>query len=96
MAWNGAKINQWRNPARKILFSEPMPTLVHGHGLGYVSPLAPWHGTSVFHGDVPGTPEMLRGTVHGSNVSAVFLDGHAQGVDQDFTFSDTLFDPLAP
>ena len=96
MVSNGAKINQWRNPSKKILFSEPSPNLVTGQGISYTVPLATWHGSSVFHGNVPGFPQMLRGTTHGSNASTVFLDGHAEGIDQDYAFDDSLFDPLAP
>lgn len=52
----------------------------------YASPLAWRHGTGVFHKDVPGFPEMAFGAKAGSNVSAVFIDGHAESIDQDFSY----------
>ena len=96
MVSNGSKINQWRNPSKKILLCEPSPIDVLGPLMGYAVPLARWHGSSTFHGNVPGYPQLLRGMKNGRNASTAFMDGHAQGIDQDFAFDESLFDPFAP
>jgi hypothetical protein len=97
-----SKISQWRVPAKKILLTEGWEGLDvfgrWGHGqpvVGYTSPLAERHGRAVFHGNVPNFPEMTYGTTHGSNVSTIFMDGHAEGIDQDFAFNPSLFDAKA-
>jgi prepilin-type processing-associated H-X9-DG protein len=92
-----SKISQWRLPAKKLLLTEGI-TEIPGLGqpvVGYTSRLSIRHGSAVFHGNVPNFPEMTYGTKHGSNVSTVFMDGHAEGIDQDFAFNPSLFDPKA-
>jgi prepilin-type N-terminal cleavage/methylation domain-containing protein len=98
------KISQWRNPAKKLLLTEGTQALsivfvgrplLGQPVIGYTGPLSERHGRSRFHGNVTGFPEMTRGTIHGSNVSTVFMDGHAEGIDQDFAFNPDLFDPYA-
>jgi prepilin-type processing-associated H-X9-DG protein len=92
-----SKISQWRVPAKKLLLTEGI-TEVPGLGqpvIGYTGRLSTRHGRAIFHGNVPNFAEMTYGTTHGSNVSTVFMDGHAEGIDQDFAFNPGLFDPRA-
>jgi hypothetical protein len=92
------KVTQWRNPARKLLLTEAFDGLdafgrtTHGQPVvGYGSPLSQRHGRAIFHGNVPNNTEMMRGSMKGSNVSTVFMDGHAEGIDQDLAFNPDLF-----
>lgn len=78
------KISQWRAPFKKILLTEGLETIILGPCLDYDTPLTRRHGRSRFHGDVPGNPPLRYGAMNGCNVSTVFLDGHAEGIDQDF------------
>jgi hypothetical protein len=52
----------------------------------YGAPLTRRHGVGRFHKSIPGFPEMSLGAKVGANVSAVFLDGHADSIDQDFAY----------
>jgi prepilin-type N-terminal cleavage/methylation domain-containing protein len=95
-----SKISWWRVPATKLLLTEAREAFdVSGRWspgqpcTGYTSPLAEHHGRAVFHGNVPGFPEMTRGQKRGSNASTVFMDGHARSIDQDFAFDPNLFLP---
>jgi len=90
------KINQWRNPSGKIMLTEKMEKFNTGPVWNYASPLAHRHGVAQFHRDVPGFPEMAMGAKAGVNVSAVFFDGHAEGIDQDFSFDPRHGDPRLP
>jgi len=85
----GRRITQWRSPGRKILLTEVLEQGSRCPAWEYASPLTLRHGVSTFHGDVPGNPYMLRGGRTGRNVTALFLDGHAEGIDQDFAFDPT-------
>jgi hypothetical protein len=78
------KINQWRAPFKKILVTECLENVVLTPCFVYDAPLTRRHGTSRFHGNLPGNPLIQYGMMNGCNVSAVFLDGHAEGIDQDF------------
>jgi prepilin-type N-terminal cleavage/methylation domain-containing protein len=90
------KLVRWRAPWKKILLTEN-DDAGHMHPVtGYTSPLTRRHGSIVFRGNVPSFPEMTYGTKHGSNVSTVFMDGHAEGIDQNFAFDESLFLPLSP
>ena len=72
------KINQWRAPSKKILLTENLEKYV-GATWTYATELAWRHGTIVSRGNAVSP----RGKKIGSNVSAVFLDGHAEGVNDD-------------
>ncbi len=90
--WPGArtKISQWRTPSSKIMLTEP-GSKYEGSVWNYVGgPLARRHGTGRFHGNVPGNPAMQFGAMLGINVSAVFVDGHAEAIDQDFGVYSTV------
>jgi hypothetical protein len=68
--------------------------LLHGWPpIAYASPLSEQHGRAIFHGNVPGFPEMSFGKMRGSNVSTIFMDGHAESIDQDFAFDQSLWEP---
>jgi prepilin-type N-terminal cleavage/methylation domain-containing protein len=90
-----SKLLWWRSPWKKIFLTEASEDLILQPAVAYTGPLTQRHGTIVFRGNVPGFPEMTYGTKHGSNVSTVFMDGHAEGIDQNFAFDPTLFDPRA-
>jgi prepilin-type N-terminal cleavage/methylation domain-containing protein len=103
--WGRTKITMWRPAARKILLTEgtqalsidfPGYPILGQPVIGYTGPLAKRHGSAVFHGNVAGFPEMTYGAIHGANVSAVFIDGHVEGIDQDFAFDETRWVPKAP
>jgi len=101
-AFGRKQLAQCRSPAKKILLTEGSEgldflgrPLLGQPGIGYASPLSRRHGSAVFHGNVPGFPEMTRGTIHGANVSTVFVDGHVEGIDQDFAFDESKWIPNA-
>jgi prepilin-type N-terminal cleavage/methylation domain-containing protein len=80
---------RWRSPARKIMLTEgtgDLPRSFYVPSWYYASPLTRRHGIARFHKNIPGFPEMSFGAKLGVNVSAVFLDGHAQSIDQDFAY----------
>jgi hypothetical protein len=80
------KVTQWRSAARKIMYTEPWEKYAGPHW-SYGTPLTRRHGTTRLHKDAAGSPE-LQGPV-GANVSAAFVDGHAESIDQDFAFDHT-------
>jgi hypothetical protein len=89
------KLAQWRSPTRKILITEIRENYCTAAVWSYGSPLALRHGTTRFKGHIPGFPEMARGSTVGVNVSAVFLDGHADGIDDLFALFDIQNRPEA-
>jgi prepilin-type N-terminal cleavage/methylation domain-containing protein len=91
-----SKLNQWRAPSKKILLTERMEKFNIMPVWSYASPLAHRHGVGRFHKDVPGFPEMALGANAGVNVSAAFFDGHAEAIDQDFSYDPTHGDPRLP
>jgi prepilin-type N-terminal cleavage/methylation domain-containing protein len=91
-AYGRSKISWWRPASMKMLLTEGSEKWLFHPVVGYASPLTQRHGSSVFHGNVPGNP-LSYGTTHGSNVSTVFMDGHAESIDQDFAFNRSLFEP---
>jgi hypothetical protein len=88
-----SKLNQWRSPSRKILVTERLEKFNMVPAWSFASPLAHRHGIGAFHKDVPGFPEMSFGAKAGINVSAVFMDGHAEGIEQDFSYDPIHGDP---
>ena len=89
------KLAQWRSPSRKILITEISEKYCTAGAWSYGSPLALRHGTTRFQGEIPGFPEMSRGATVGVNVSAVFLDSHAEGIDDMFALNDIQNRPEA-
>jgi Tfp pilus assembly protein PilE len=77
--WPRSKINQWRSPSRKIVLTEATERVLQAVW-GYVAPLTHRHGT----GRSRGNAYLAAGERMGIRVSAVFMDGHAEGVDDDF------------
>ena len=88
---HSSKITQWRPASRKILLGEPLVPGVDAPLFGHAVPLAQSHGSAVFHGNVPGFPQLSRGVKNGSNASIGFLDGHVESLDQDAVFDKGLF-----
>jgi prepilin-type N-terminal cleavage/methylation domain-containing protein len=83
------KITEWRSPSRKIMLTEgtgDLPGSFYSPTWYYGSPVTRRHGTARFHKNIPGFPEMSFGNMLGANVSALFLDGHADSIDQDFAY----------
>jgi prepilin-type N-terminal cleavage/methylation domain-containing protein len=74
------KITQWRAPARKILLTEMREIYTDAGWWGPGAPLAWRHGTGTSRGNL----FLSTGQKMGRSVSAVFIDGHAEGVDDDF------------
>ena len=79
------KISRWRAPARKIMLTEGGAQF-DSATWHYAGRLTRRHGIGRFHKNIPGFPEMSFGAKVGVNVSAVFLDGHADSIDQDFAY----------
>ena len=78
------KITSWHETSRKILYTEPIigngPVYFAGSGWNYGTPLSQRHGKAI--------SRIRKKEVMGTNVSTVFIDGHAEGVDEDFANSD--------
>jgi hypothetical protein len=90
-------MTDWRAPARKIMLTEArgedLPGAFYSPGWGYGVPLTLRHGTGTFHKNIPGFPEMSFGAKVGVNVSATFLDGHADLIDEDFAYDKIHAEP---
>jgi hypothetical protein len=72
----------WRRPSEKILFTEDLdaPPLYYVAAVwGYTARLTHRHGLAI---------SRKRGAVMGVNVSAVFMDGHVQAIDEDFSYDN--------
>ena len=84
-----SKITQWRAPARKIMVTEAWEkyTSAHWH---HLTPLTQRHGIVRFRKHFPGNSTLFAGAKVGANVSAVFLDGHASSIDQNFVFDPPI------
>jgi prepilin-type N-terminal cleavage/methylation domain-containing protein len=78
------KISQWRLPSTKIMITEA--SLVFEPGWDYTVPLTLRHGTTV-------SAKFNR--TMGKNVSAVFIDGHAEGIDDDYALNPIQYQPDA-
>jgi hypothetical protein len=92
------RISRWRSPARKIMLTEgtgDIPGTYYSASWYYGSPLTKRHGIGRFHKNIPGNPTMQRGKSLGVNASAVFLDGHADSIDQDFAYDPIHDSPEA-
>ena len=74
-----SKITQWRAPSRKLMLTERREQNNDSPIWGYGSPLAWRHGTAISRGNA----FLSAGQRMGTNVSTVFLDGHAEGVNDD-------------
>jgi prepilin-type N-terminal cleavage/methylation domain-containing protein len=93
LSWR-TKITQWRSPARKILLIEMLEKYNQGPAWSAGVPLARRHGVGISHGNlitaVPTNDQRM-----GTNVSATFIDGHAEGVNDDFACVDQQNQPEA-
>jgi prepilin-type N-terminal cleavage/methylation domain-containing protein len=81
--WWRTKRGQWRRPGEKILITECLSPYVIW---GYVDPLTRRHGQGI---------SAKSRAVMGVNATAAFMDGHAQGIDEDFS-NDIRQIQLAP
>jgi prepilin-type N-terminal cleavage/methylation domain-containing protein len=79
-----SKISQWRPPSIKILLTEG--SIVTEPVWDFTVPLTLRHGTA-------NSSNFNR--IMGSKVSAVFVDGHAEGIDDDFALNAIQFQPDA-
>jgi prepilin-type N-terminal cleavage/methylation domain-containing protein len=75
------KITQWRAPSRKIMLSEKIERATWDGAWASPNALARRHGIGRSRGNIIDPP----GSAMGINVSAVFIDGHAESVDEDWT-----------
>jgi hypothetical protein len=73
------KITVWRAPSRRILLTEVLEKYTDAPVWDYAAPLAWRHGTSISRGNV----FLATGEKMGTNVSAAFLDGHADAINDD-------------
>ena len=85
------KITQWRAPSRKILLTEVLETITDAAWWDYGGRLAWRHGTAISRGNAVLAP----GRKMGANVSTVFLDGHAEGINDDFACEIFQIQPWA-
>jgi type II secretory pathway pseudopilin PulG len=74
-----SKITMWRSPQRKILLTESIESSNTAPVWDYGAALAWRHGGGVSRGNAVLTPGKNMGT----NVSAVFIDGHVEGINAD-------------
>jgi prepilin-type N-terminal cleavage/methylation domain-containing protein len=84
------KLSRWRSPSRKVMLTEgtgDLPRSFYSASWHYDAPLTRRHGIGRFHKNIPGNPAMSFGAKLGVNVSAAFLDGHADSIDQDFAYN---------
>src|SRR5207249_4956056 len=75
----GTKRTQWRRPTEKILFTEGLdqePVSFAGATWSYASKLTHRHGQALSRN---------LGVLMGVNVSAAFMDGHVQTIDENFS-----------
>jgi prepilin-type N-terminal cleavage/methylation domain-containing protein len=97
---NRTKITQWRSPWRKIMLTEGAENyaarLYRSAAWEYDEVLARRHGSYALRGNIAGDPLLTRGAKVGKNVSTVFIDGHAEGIDTDFGLDWTQGVPEAP
>jgi len=100
------KITMWRAPWKKILLTECQDeiSVVYLGVTRYTYPGAAWstagpiprrHGTTIFKGNVPGNYWLQPGSRVGIWASTFFLDGHAEGTDQDFQNDPIQYQPEA-
>jgi prepilin-type N-terminal cleavage/methylation domain-containing protein len=92
------KITAWRAPWKKILLteccdqtSETYPTAAWNEA----APLTRRHASVIFRGSVPGDPMLSYGSRVGSEVSAFFLDGHVDGIEQSQADDPIQYQPGA-
>ena len=88
------KITQWRSPARKILLTELLEKINTAPAWIAGDAFVRCHGSGISHGNlitaIPG-----NGNRMGTNVSAIFIDGHAEGINDDFACVDQQNQPDA-
>jgi prepilin-type N-terminal cleavage/methylation domain-containing protein len=84
-----SKITHWRVASKKILLTEGWEGSLFHPVISRASPLARRHGTVIFRGDIPGHLTLRYGVQNGSNVSTVFMDGHAESIDQNVAFDES-------
>jgi hypothetical protein len=77
------KLELWRSPSRKILITENLESFSTCPVWNYGSLLARRHGKGVSRGNYYSEP----GWPMGINVSAAFMDSHAEPVNDDFALS---------
>jgi hypothetical protein len=85
------KIFWWRAPWRKILLTEMREKYIDSSVWDCAAPLAWRHGTATSRGNV----FLSAGQKMGANVSAVFIDGHADRIDDDFACNQIQIRPKA-
>jgi prepilin-type N-terminal cleavage/methylation domain-containing protein len=73
------KITQWRAPWKKILLTELLEKESYHPVWDFASPLAQRHGKGISRGNA----YLSAGQQKGINVSAAFMDGHAESIDDD-------------
>jgi hypothetical protein len=76
-------MTDWLSPSKKILLTEGIEEFAWGPAWDYQVPLARRHGTGP-----PRDGQVQAGNfvfdVIGTNVSAVFLDGHTESINEDW------------
>jgi len=86
------KLSQWHAASRKILLTEVLEKYSTCAAWNYGVELTWRHGTGISKGT---NAFLSPGKKMGVNVSAIFLDGHAEGVNDDFACNIFQIRPLA-
>jgi prepilin-type N-terminal cleavage/methylation domain-containing protein len=84
------RITQWSAPGRKMMLTESRE-IYNDAAWWSLTPLAWRHGTGTSRGNAV----LSSGQKMGINVSAVFIDGHAEGTNDDFICDYFQFQPWA-
>jgi prepilin-type N-terminal cleavage/methylation domain-containing protein len=74
-----SRMGQWHAPWKKILLIERLEKSNDQPVWAYVAPLAQRHGKAMSRGNA----FLSAGQTMGTNVSTLFFDGHAEGVNDD-------------
>jgi prepilin-type N-terminal cleavage/methylation domain-containing protein len=88
------RITQWRSPSRKILLTEILEAVNTAPVWSVGEQLARRHGIGKSRGNMV-TVIPSNGNSMGVNVSAAFIDGHAEGINDDFACRMSQSQPSA-
>jgi len=81
------KIVQWRAPSKRILLTESLEKYNTAAAWSCGVPLARRHGTGLSHGNIWSVIPS-NGKAMGITVSAFFLDGHTESINDDFACTE--------
>jgi prepilin-type N-terminal cleavage/methylation domain-containing protein len=83
------KLSWWHSSTKKILLTEVLERDSNGPAWDCAVPLARRHGKGISHGNYYSQP----GWPIGTNVSAAFMDGHVESINDDFANNEYQIRP---